>query len=101
MQLWTLKLWVRKHFGRGVPYRIQISPVGRVYLVRMPTDITACTAAETASRPVTFDFSTGLTSAGYLLACAPQATPHAPAPELILRGLTGTAQPVTLFFNSS
>jgi hypothetical protein len=77
-QLWTLKLWVREHYGRGVPYRIVISPFGVVRLVRLPMDATWSYAAPGALEVVRFEFSAGIATGALRLACAPEESPDAP-----------------------
>ena len=40
LKLIAMRDWVRKHYGRGVPYWVTISAFGRVRLHRLPTDFT-------------------------------------------------------------
>jgi len=84
-QLWALKMWVRRHYGRGVPYRIGISPAGCVHLVRMPMDAAQSYAAPGALVPGSYVFSSGLVRPEFLAACAPEEASRAPAPERIVR----------------
>lgn len=84
-QLCALKLWVRKHYGRGVPYRIEISRLGAVRLVRLPTDRVWSYAAQGALWIEGAAFSSGLVRPGFGLASAPEEAPPAPAPLWTLR----------------
>ena len=84
-QLCALKLWVRTHYGRGVPYRIEISRLGAVRLVRLPTDRTWSYAAPGALWIEDAAFSSGLVRPEFGLACAAEEAPPAPAPVWTLR----------------
>ncbi|MFN3312205.1 MAG: hypothetical protein ACK46Q_01895 [Hyphomonas sp.] len=84
-QLCALKLWVRKYYGRGVPYRIEISRLGAVRLVRLPTDRTSSYAAPGALWIDARAYRSGLVRPEFVLASAPEAAPPAPAPVSIVR----------------
>jgi len=84
-QLTALKLWVRNHYGRGVPYRIEISRLGHVRLVRLPADRTLSYAAPGALWIDARAFSSGLMRPEWPAACAPEEAPHPPAPVWIVR----------------
>lgn len=81
-QLVALKLWVRKHYGRGVPYRFEVSRFGRVRLVSLPSDLTWGYTANAPLLGETFRFTAGLTHPALALALAPEIAPRAPAPLL-------------------
>ena len=72
VQLVALKRWVRAKYGRGVPYLCAISPWGRVYLRRIPTDCGWTYAAPGAIRPAAFAVTPFARSARLALALAPE-----------------------------
>jgi hypothetical protein len=51
VQLVVLKAWVRRHYGRGVPYSCTVSRAGRVRLLRLPADLCASATAPAAFGP--------------------------------------------------
>jgi hypothetical protein len=64
----------------GVPYRLRISPLGRVWLVWMPADLTRSDAAPAALLTPAFAFTTGRDTGALRRALRPEATPCPPAP---------------------
>lgn len=101
-QLVALKLWVRAHYGRGVPYRFHVSTYGRVRLVAMPQDLTWGYAANAPLLTPEFTFTTGFSRPALRAAPTPKETPCAPAPMLRLPiiaffagGISGTMHPDT------
>jgi len=80
VQLIALRDWVRKHYGRGVPYWITISKFGRVRLRHLPTDFTFSQAAPASYERFGYDYTCGLTRALLAETCAAEITPPAPAP---------------------
>jgi hypothetical protein len=80
VQIMALRMWVRRHYGRGVPYRLEISPLGRVRLAWLPTDITWGYAASAPLLEVTFDFTRGLPRPALTRALTQEDSPRAPAP---------------------
>ena len=84
MQLIALRDWVRKHYGRGVPYWITISKYGRVRLRHLPTDFTFSQAAPVSYERFGYDYASGLTRALLAETCAEENTPSAPAPALAM-----------------
>ena len=84
-QLVALKRRVRAKYGRGVPYRLTISPFGAVRLARMPMDAAFSYAAPGPLAPISFDFTTHIVRAAFRSACTPDAAPRAPAPARIIR----------------
>ena len=84
VQLIALRDWVRKHYGRGVPYWITISKFGRVRLRHLPTDFTFSDAASASYERVGYDYTSGLTRALLAATCAEEITPPAPAPVLAM-----------------
>ena len=81
-QLVALKLWVRAHYGRGVPYRFRVSTYGRVRLVAMPQDLTWGYTANAPLLEPEFTFTTGLPRPALQAALKPEETPRAPAPMI-------------------
>jgi hypothetical protein len=81
-QIVALKLWVRKHYGRGVPYRFTVSPLGRVRLAWLPTDLTWGYAANAPLLEPRFDFTAGIPRPALTRALTPEDTPRPPAPVL-------------------
>jgi hypothetical protein len=79
-QLAALKLWVRAHYGRGVPYWVEVSPLGRVRLRRMPMDLTRGQAAGAPQLAPGFTFTTALTRPALRAALTAEDPPRAPAP---------------------
>jgi hypothetical protein len=80
LQLIALRDWVRKHYGRGVPYWISISKFGRVRLRHLPTDFAFSEAAPVSYERFGYDYTSGLTRALLAATCAEEETPPAPAP---------------------
>ena len=79
-QIIALRLLVRKHYGSGVPYRFEVSPLGRVRLLYLPTDITWGYAANAPMLEPKFDFTAGVPRPALTRALASEDTPRAPAP---------------------
>ena len=84
LQLIALRDWVRKHYGRGVPYWITISKFGRVRLRHLPTDFAFSQAAPVSYERFGYDYTSGLTRALLAETCAEEITPPAPAPVLAI-----------------
>ena len=84
VQLIALRDWVRKHYGRGVPYWITISKYGRVRLRHLPTDFTFSQAAPASYERFGYDYTSGLTRDLLAETCAEEITPPAPAPVLAM-----------------
>ena len=84
VQLIALRDWVRKHYGRGVPYWITISKFGRVRLRHLPTDFTFSQAAPASYERFGYDYTSGLTRDLLAETCAEEITPPAPAPVLAM-----------------
>lgn len=79
-QLWALKLRVRRRYGRGVPYRYWISPLGRVCLLFTAADRVR---GDVAAGPLTlapFAFTCGCAQGAAETACALPLAPRPPAP---------------------
>ena len=101
MQLIALRDWVRKHYGRGVPYWITISKFGRVRLRRLPTDFTFSHAAPVSYERFGYDYTSGLTRELLAVTCAEEITPPAPVPACAVlmpqtqSGQAATAHPDT------
>ena len=81
-QIIALRLLVRKHYGRGVPYRFEVSPLGRVRLLYLPTDITWGYAANAPMLEPKFDFTAGVPRPALTRALTSEDTPRAPAPAV-------------------
>ena len=81
-QIITLRLLVRKHYGRCVPYRFEVSPLGRVRLVAMPQDLTWGYAANAPLLEPKFDFTAGVPRPALTRALTSEDTPRAPAPAV-------------------
>lgn len=79
MQLVTLRDSLRAQYGRGVPYWISISRLGRVRLHRLPMDGTFSDAAPVSCERFGHAYTTGLARAVLASACAEEITPPAPA----------------------
>ncbi len=82
-RLMLLKLWVRRHYGRGVPYRYRLDWWGRVTLYWLPTDL--CWAASApaplmAAPENPFTFACMVASRALARACAPLAASYLPSP---------------------
>jgi hypothetical protein len=92
-QLTALKRWVRAHDGRGVPYRVDISPFGKVALVRMPMDAAMGQTAAAAFAMPHFEFRVAPARAIFGLACTPECTPPAPPPEADIHAVRVWTQP--------
>mgnify|MGYP006943319104 CR=1 FL=1 len=91
-QLISLKMWVRKHYGRGVPYRFWVSPFGRVYLVQFPPDLTQSFSAPGALILPEFTFTTGIGTGAHARASLPAEPSVHAAPALPLEsGVSGMA----------
>lgn len=69
-QIRTLSLWVRSRYGRGVPFWFQVSPWGRVTLLRMPIDAGRGSAAPVSLEQPRFAFRTAAPSSRLRLALA-------------------------------
>lgn len=82
MQLVALRDGLRAQYGRGVPYWISISRLGRVRLHRLPIDGTFSQATPVSHERFGHDYACGLTRAVLARACAEDITPPAPAPVL-------------------
>ena len=80
LQLIALRDWVRKHYGRGVPYWFTISKFGRVRLHRLPTDFTFSQAAPVSYERFGYDYTSSQTRALLAETCAEEITPPAPVP---------------------
>jgi hypothetical protein len=80
LQLIALRDWVRKHYGRGVPYWRTISKFGRVRLRHLPTDFTFSEATPVSYERFGYDYTSGQTRALLADTCAEEETPPAPAP---------------------
>jgi hypothetical protein len=91
-QLISLKMWVRRHYGRGVPYRFWVSPLGRVYLVQFPPDLTQSFSAPGALILPGFTFTTGIGTGAHARASLPaEPSVHAaPSSRLSGRGARGS-----------
>ena len=81
-QIIALRMWVRAHYGRGVPYRLRVSTYGRVRLIAMPQDLTPGYAANAPLLEPEFTCSTGLPRPALQAALTPEETPRAPAPMI-------------------
>jgi hypothetical protein len=90
VQLIALRDWVRKHYGRGVPYWITISKYGRVRLRHLPTDFAFSQAAPVSYERFGYDYTSGLTRAALAATCVEEITPAAPAPVILWLALPET-----------
>ena len=92
VQIIALRLLVRKHYGRGVPYRFEVSPLGRVRLLYLPTDITWGYAANAPLLEAGFDFTAGIPRPALTRALTEEDTPRAPAPVVRTGTIVDLAQ---------